>query len=202
MYENVEDELQRIVKLAEGLPELFRLKGFEILLQGYVSTLAPSAPPAPAHEKQLATSEQQGASQSWKTGIPPDVLAKLTAMAKRRGVAAEQLAGLFDFSVEPFAFAPIHVSGGAIKERMRRVALLVAARSFLATGRWLADWAEIKAMCTHQNAYDQANFASTLKAAKGDIFKSVEVGTSVELSATGTEQAEQLLASIAKPDAG
>jgi hypothetical protein len=201
MYENVEDELQRIVRLAESLPELFRVKGFEILLQGYVSTLAPPTPPASAHQQQLPA-EQQTAPQTWKTGIPPDVLAKLTAMAKRRGVSPEQLAALFDFSAEPFAFAPLHVPGGAIKERMRRVALLVAARSFLATGRWVADWAEIKAMCTHQNAYDSANFASALKAEKGEIFKSVEVGTSVELSAAGTEQAEQLLASIANPDAG
>jgi hypothetical protein len=125
----------------------------------------------------------------------------MQALAKRRGISLERLAALFDFSVDPFAFAPLHVAGDNIAERTRKVALLVAARSFLATGRWVADWAEIKSMSTHQNCYDLTNFAQTLRKGKGNIFKSAEVGTGVELSAQGQEQAEQLLTDLAQGDA-
>jgi hypothetical protein len=119
-------------------------------------------------------------------------------MAKRRGVSSEALAGLFDFSSDPFAFAPTNVMGSGTSDRAKKVALLVSARSFLATGKWQGDWAEIKAMCVHQNCYDVANFAAVLKKAKGDIFKSVSPGSSVEVSGAGTEQAEQLLAGMSK----
>jgi len=122
-------------------------------------------------------------------------------MAKRRSVAPERLAALLDFSGDPFSFGPFHVPGESQKERTRRVTLLVAARSFLATGRWVADWAEIKAMCTHQNCYNQPNFSATLKEGKGDIFKSVNGGASVDLSANGTDAAERLLAGLATLDA-
>jgi len=123
-------------------------------------------------------------------------------MAKRRNVPEDKLAGLFDFSLDPFAFAPLHIAGATKGERVRRVALAVAGRAFLATGKWNADWAEIKAMCTHQNCYDQANFASTLKSSKGSIFKSVEVQGSVDLSSSGTDEAEKLLATLATGDDG
>src|SRR5436309_13592226 len=117
-------------------------------------------------------------------------------MAKRRGVYAERIAALFDFASDPFSFAPIHVSGESTRDRTRKVALLVAARSFLATGRWLADWAEIKAMTSHQHCYDMANFSTGLKKLKGKQLKAITVGTSIELSATGSDVAEQLLTKL------
>jgi hypothetical protein len=91
-------------------------------------------------------------------------------------VSPEALASLFDFSSDPFTFAPLNVEGAGVSDRSKKVALLVSARSFLATGKWQGDWAEIKAMCVHQNCYDVANFAKVLRNAKGDIFKSVEAG--------------------------
>jgi hypothetical protein len=119
-------------------------------------------------------------------------------MAKRRGVSPDTLASLFDFSSDPLAFAPLNVEGTGVSDRSKKVALLVSARSFLTTGKWQGDWAEIKAMCVHHNCYDVNNFAAVLKKAKGDIFKSVEAGKQVELSGAGTEQAEQLLAAMCK----
>jgi len=202
MYENADVELQRILKLVDSCPEPLRPKAFEILLQGFVDSFKPRAvtPPPPATHR-VSASADPTQDQNWSAGIPVEVMPRLKAMAKRRSVSAEKLAALFDFSSDPFTFAPVHVPGSAMNERAKKAALLVASRSFLATGRWVADWAEIKAMCTHQNCYDVANFAATLKKAKGDIFKAVEGGTSVELSATGTEQAEVLLAELAGTDA-
>jgi hypothetical protein len=196
MYENAESEIARIVALAALCPEDLKAKAFEILLQGYVDSLTPSRaampvtslpPPDPAAGRRDPDAQ----------AMPPEVAPRLRAMAKRRGVTAEQIASLFDFSSDPFSYAPVNVEGTGATDRERKVALLVAARSFLATGRWVADWAEIKAMCTHQNCYDAANFAATLTKQKGQLFRAVTVGTSVELSAAGTEQAEVLLASLA-----
>lgn len=197
MYESAEEELQRILKLVDVCPEALRPKAFEILLQGYVESLKPVAAPQspPTHGAPALSSVGTGA-QDWNTSIPAEVLPRLKAMAKRRNIAAEQLAAVFDFSADPFTFAPLHVEGKSKNDRAKKVALLVAGRNFLATGRWVADWAEIKAMCIHQNCYDRPNFATALKKAKGDVFKTVDVGNSIELSAAGTDQAELLFAEL------
>jgi hypothetical protein len=201
MYENLDEELQRVLKLVESCPEALRPKAFEILLQGLVDGMKPQ-PSVPSNAKQPKMGEglSSKSDHDWTTGIPMDVLPRLKAMAKRRGVQPEQLAGLFDFSSDPFTFAPVHIKGTGAYDRTKKAALLVACRSFLATGKWVGDWAEVKAMCAHQNCYDPGNFSSTMKKAKGDILKDVDVGTSVELSATGTEQAETLLAGLAASD--
>jgi hypothetical protein len=196
MYENAKEQIEAICKLVDECPEPYRAKAFEILLRGYVENLhAPRTSPAPPGPGALAAPRQ--ADSAWTTGVPQEVQPRLAAMAQRRKVPPEKLAGLFDFSSDPFTFAPVHVVGKSTKDRMRNVALLVGARAFLATGRWVADWAEIKAMCTHQNCYDLPNFAATLKKEKGETLKSINPGSNVELSARGTDQAEQLLASLA-----
>jgi hypothetical protein len=201
MYEDAAAELARIIALAESCPEPYRAKAFEILLQGYVSSVATTSlsdvnkgtnDPAKAPPRETKVLD---------TSIPPEVQTRLKAMAKRRGISAESLAGVFDFSSDPFTFAPLNVSGANVSDRSKKVALLVSARSFLATGKWQGDWAEIKAMCVHQNCYDVGNLAAVLKKAKGDIFKSVSPGSTVELSGAGTDQAEQLLAGLSKDDA-
>lgn len=201
MYEDAASEIKKILKLVEACPETLQAKAFEVLLNGYVQSLSPGP-------RQMSLGGGKGdqklhmpAVNAPPSGIPQEVLPRLQAMAKRRNVDLDCLAGLFDFSSDPVAFAPVHIEGSKTLERMRKVALAVAARTFILTGKWTADWTEIKAMCTHQNCYDQPNFASTLKKEKGEIFKSVEVGKSIELSASGTDQAELLLASLVEINA-
>ena len=198
MDENANAELTRIVALADSCPEAYRPKAFEILLQGYVSSLGMKDVLGGKGTKQNphASGEVAGATVSLDASMPPEVQTRLKSMAKRRGISPEALSSLFDFSSDPFTFAPVNVEGTGISDRSKKVAMLVSARSFLATGKWQGDWAEIKAMCVHQNCYDVNNFAATLKKGKGDIFKSVDAGSSVELSGAGTEQAEQLLTAM------
>lgn len=200
MYENADTELAHIVALAESCPESYRAKAFEILLQGYVNSLGVKPPATVKDVKSgpLGVGEKVSATASLDAPVPAEVQTRLKSMAKRRGVSPEALARLFDFSSDPFAFAPLNVEGTGVSDRLKKVALLVSARSFLATGKWQGDWAEIKAMCVHQNCYDVNNFAAVLKKAKGDIFKSVEAGKLVDLLGAGTEQAEQLLAAMCK----
>jgi len=198
MYENADAELARIVALAESCPEAYRLKAFEILLQGYVNGLSVKSAPGGKDVRQNLTGmgEKVDVAIPLDASVPPEVQTRLKSMAKRRGISPAALSSLFDFSSDPFTFAPVNVEGTGVSDRSKKVAMLVSARSFLATGKWQGDWAEIKAMCVHQNCYDVNNFAATLKKSKGDIFKNVAPGSSVELSGAGTEQAEQLLAAM------
>lgn len=198
MYEDAKSEIQRILKLVEEIPESHREKAFEILLHGYVKSLV-----APVQRTPLGTTHTPppplppSGDQAWRQDIPDDVLPRFETMANRLKVAPESLADVFDFSMDPFTFAPLHVDGKSNRERALRVALLVAARGYLATGRWSADWSEIKAMCTHQSCYDVNNFSATLNRVEGEWFKKVTSGASVQTNAKGQKEAERLLKVLA-----
>lgn len=199
MYEDAEPEIQRILKLIDSIPEPFREKAFEILLTGYVASL--SGPPSGHWRRQAReTPPPPPGDNSWRQDIPDEVLPRLETMANRLEVAPETLADVFDFSMDPFTYAPAHVKGKSNRERVLRVAMLAAARGYLATGRWSADWAEIKAMCTHQSCYDVNNFSGTLNGAEGEWFKKVTSGTSVQTAAKGQKEAERLLKGLAGGD--
>jgi len=85
---------------------------------------------------------------------------------------------------------------GADEQIQRNVALLVAVRTYLATGAWTADWSEVKALCIDLNCYDAANHAAYLRKGEGKYFKSVAVGKAIELSGPGRTAAEQVLAGL------
>ena len=110
MYEDFAQELERVLKLVESCPELLREKAFEILLQGYVNTVAPGPRPRlPIPPEPLRAAPPPDP--TWREGVPEEVVPRLQAMAQRLSVQTEKLAGLFDFSSDPFSYAPLNVAG-------------------------------------------------------------------------------------------
>lgn len=199
MYKTGEAALDRILALVAKCPKELQEKCFEVLLAGYVQmevgTLRPpSAPAAPANPLQPA----QAPLASQESSIPQAVLPRFKNTAKRVGVDLEKLEALFDFNADPFGLHAVTVPGKNNADKTRSVALLAAARSYLATGAWSADWQEVKALSVDQNCYDLANYSITLKKGAGSLFKSVEPGKPIELSSAGIKEAEKLLKTLAE----
>ena len=143
MYKNGEVALDRILELIGKCPKELQEKCFEVLLSGYVQLevgmTKPQTPPAYAQQGQ----EKKDEIPPPESRIPPAVLHRFRATAKRLGIAVEKLESLFDFSVDPFAFHAVVVPGKKSAEKARNVALLAASRSYLAAGLWSADWQEV-----------------------------------------------------------
>lgn len=201
MYEDAEKEIAGIVKLIDGCPDTLKPKAFEILLQGYVDSVvrppaAATAAPVPAA---TTASVPPAKHDDWSEAIPTESLPRVKQIAKRNKVLPEKIAALFDFSTDPFTLSTFHIPGSNNADRTRRVALAVAARSYISNGKWSADWREVKAVCTNQNCYD-GNFAAALVKGKGGIFKNAKAGESIELSTEGVTEAEKLLADISMAD--
>ena len=197
MYKTGEAALDRILALVAKCPKELQEKCFEVLLSGYVqmevgALRPPSAPATPANPAQ----PQQPPPASHESSIPQAVLPRFKNTAKRVGVELEKLEALFDFNADPFGLHAVSVPGKNNAEKTRSVALLAAARSYLATGAWSADWQEVKALCVDQNCYDLANYSITLKKGAGNLFKSVEPGKPIELSSAGIKDAEKLLKTL------
>jgi len=196
MYKNGEAALDRILALVEKCPKELREKCFEVLLSGYVQmevgTFKPTTLPPTIHVGQQPSLQPPQP----ESNIPQAVLPRFKNTAKRIGVGLEKLEALFDFNTDPFGLHALTVPGKNKAEKTRSVALLAAARSYLATGAWSADWQEVKSLCVDQNCYDLANYSMNLKKGTGTLFKSVEPGKPIELSSGGIKEAEKLLKAL------
>jgi hypothetical protein len=124
----------------------------------------------------------------------------MKTLAGQAKLTVSALLTLFDFAVDPFTLGSFVIAGSNTSDKARKVALLAGARSYIATGKWTADWNEVKAACVDHGCYDGANFSQAMSKGKGGIFKNVTVGSGIEVSANGQSDAKALLFSLV-PDA-
>jgi hypothetical protein len=193
MFEDGTKQLETILALVKQCPETLQEKCFTILLQGYVDSEASRVVPAPAAP---SASTSVPIAEAATLGLPQEVRGRIAALSKRLAVQPSQVEDQFDFTADPFVYHPIEAPGDNNADRTRNVALLVAVRTYLATGSWNADWAEVKARCIDLNCYDGPNHATFLKRGRGTLFKTVEVGKTIELSGPGRTAAEKVFAEI------
>jgi len=202
MFEDAEDDLKRIVALAEKCPTALQEKCFEILLTAYVNskTTPPPAPP-PAGTQPPPPPPPPG-SDSNLTGmqVPEAIRVRFGTVAARLKVTQPQLASLFDFQNDPFTYHAVAVPGSGKPQTMRNVGLLVAAKTYLATGNWTADWKEFRAMCIDQGCWDKGNYPTYLNSKEG-YFRVASASEGITLSSDGIRAAETLLATLANPTA-
>ncbi len=193
MYESAEEVIARILALVDKCPENLKERCFEVLLRGYVEReLAGLANRTPVTKTPPPDGDHS-------LGIPEAVLQRFRSTAKRLSINLSALAALFDFGNDPFTFHALTVPGANKAEKTRRVAVLVAAKSYLATGNWVADWQEIKAECINQNCYDSANLAINLRSGEGAAwFKAVESAKNIELTVEGVKEGERLLTQVSQ----
>lgn len=191
LYPNSEKYLEEILEIAEKCPEEYKQKCFEILLQGYVTytinVLTENESVPPINDKPSNETEVKD------TQIPPEILQRFKTFSKRLDVELNELETLFDFTVDPFVFQPFNPFGTNSAEKARNITLMLATKSYLTTGNWVADWKEIKSLAVDHNCYDAKHHAGYLQVGKGNIFKSVETGKSVGLSQDGIKQAETMI---------
>lgn len=192
MYEDGAKQLETILALVKQCPEALQEKCFTILLEGYVNSEQGRvvAPPP------TTTSAAPSAESVTATSLPQEVRGRIAALAKRLNVEPSKIEDQFDFTADPFVYHPMEAPGDNNADRTRNVTLLVAVRTYLATGSWTADWSEVKARCIDLNCYDGPNHATFLKRGKGTLFKAVEVGKTIELSGPGRTAAEKAFADL------
>jgi hypothetical protein len=196
MYEHTEKELDQILRLVEKCPEPLQLRCFEILLEGYVSSITGSGltPPPAAASADRTDMLPPPSPPDGGHGVPAEIQNRFKTTARRLGTEVADMAALFDFESDPFIFHALHVPGASKAEKSRNVALLIAAKTYLANGQWVADWKEFRAQCVDHNCFDRTNMGSYLK---HDYFKSASAEGGVALSASGIKAAETLLAGLA-----
>jgi hypothetical protein len=196
LYPDAEKHIEEILKIVEICPEPYKQKCFEVLLQGYVThqiktTVGGSQPVGmgkPIVEDVLK-----------ETQIPSEILQRFKIFAKRLDVGSDRLERLFDFTTDPFVYQPFTPPGKTDAEKVRSIALVLAAKTYLTTGNWSADWKEVKSLCVDHNCYSPNNHLTNLQKG-GTIFKPVETGQAIVLAPDGVKQAEAIIKTLAETE--
>jgi hypothetical protein len=113
---------------------------------------------------------------------------------RRNGLDGTQLASLFSLGGDEIDLVAKKVPGKGKKDKMRSVFLLKGVAAYLGSGAPRFKDEEVRETCEHYGAYDQTNFASSLKS-----FASIVSGTKASgytLTTRGLTEATELLKEI------
>src|SRR3989304_7096268 len=178
------EELKKIVALVKTVPEEFRQKCFELLLNHALQTVttAPTAtpitqriqvpPPATKHKQYL---------------LPMDVKAFLS----QYGIN-ESLLWKF-FLAEGTEIRPIyHIKTTKKAKAQIHLALLLALQTAISSGQFQVDIETLRNQCSELKCYDGANFMKNLKSSE-HLFKTIAIDQPLTLSPDGKSELADLL---------
>jgi len=164
-YDRLKGELREMVSVTENVPEPYRVKLFEILLNNYLTGAAERA--AGASNGAVTTDGASSRVRNQTLTVPTQV----RVFMQRTGVTAEELASvvLHDDGQLHFLREPRSVS---IAQGQIEWALLVALKNGFENDSLSTDPEAVRSVCQEKGFYDKANFASNFKTARSaKLFK-------------------------------
>jgi len=160
-YAKLKDELKEIAEIAGQLPEPFREKCFEILLQ---RLLAESVRSSPNEQKAPEPHLHQ------PTPVPPTPPApaslpmntQIRVFMQRTGVTKDDLERvvLVEGSEVHFLREPAH---GTVAKGQMEWALLLALKNAFVANEFSTDPEDVRSICQEKGFYDRPNFAAIFK---------------------------------------
>lgn len=183
--EELEANILRFVQIAEKLPEVYRQKCFETLLNHYLRAGSNLAPPTPE------VGEPESPKDEKKFIIPLDVRAFLTQY-KLSENTLNQL-----FLIEWPEIRPIYPLKNAKGSTAQiRLALLKALENALQpNGRFEFSFEEVRKLCQAHGVYDASNFKNNFNN-NARLFRGLKAEKNVELSPDGKAELADNISAI------
>lgn len=177
------EQLKQIVELANGVPQDYKAKCFELLLNHALSTIQlPDAPILPKTPK-IDTPPKQHA----QFIVPIDIKALLsqysldeTKLWKLFFVDGGDLRAIYKIDTVKKSKAQI------------QFALLMSLQNALHSGQFQVDVESLRAKCIEQKCYDSTNFMNNLKNNK-KLFKTVDKDQPLVLSPDGKSELADII---------
>lgn len=161
-YGKLKQEIKDIADVASSVPETFREKCFEILLENLLAeggTGKAASPPKPKDEKNNVDSASDRGKPAGHVIPTP---AKVRVFMKRTGVSDEDLQALFLYEDDELHFikepAADVVSTGQIEW-----ALLIALKNGILGNAMSCDAESVRSICQEKGYYDKKNFSTIFK---------------------------------------
>lgn len=179
------EELQKIVELANSVPEEYRQKCFELILADALRLKQPIAPNPPVENK---GAELPPVTKPQHTFILPiDVRAFLSQYGLNESILwkfflrdGEEIRPTYQLKVTQKGTAQV------------QHALMQALENAIVTGQFQVEVEALRTRCSDQKCYDGKNFAAHLKN-NAKLFKSIDMDQPLSLSPDGKSELAELL---------
>ena len=157
-YEDLKKEIKAIADIASSVPEVFREKCFELLLDNLLKCESSAAE---RQEPPVVQKSQQPKHSHSKLPTP----AQIKVLMSKTGVTQEELGSVVLIEDEELHFIR-EPSTTTVSEGQIQWALLVALKNALLNNSLSVDPEDVRSICQEKGFYDQANFATNFKTAK------------------------------------
>ncbi len=197
-YKQLKSSIKEIVDIAASIPEPFRNKCFEVLLNSLLGEQRPGATEdARATEpfKQVEPTKKPAGIAS--SSIP--MTAPLRVLMTKTGISEEELRRVILVSGGEVHFIREPHPNKVIEGQMEW-SLLLALKNAVLNNAMTTDPEEVRSKCQDAGFYDKANFAANFKRDKiAKLFKSslVPQGQAVALSSEGQDTLGKLIKALA-----
>lgn len=184
-YEKLEEEITKIVSICEKLPENYRMKCFDFLMN---QILISDQPPT---EKPPENSNPQT---SQKIQIPIDIRAFMSQYSLDENIISKL------FLIEAGEIRPIYKIKTTKKSKAQlQIALLTSLENTLKNPNLKFEFSseDIRKRCNDLQCYDMTNFSSHFKNNKA-LFKSLDDLEHIQLSSDGKSELADVITEIAK----
>jgi hypothetical protein len=164
-YLTLKKEIKEIVEIADSVPEAFKEKCFEVLLNHLITG---SLKPLPPTDLGRATADS-GLQPTEMLDLP--MTAQLRVFMQRTGISEDEIKSMLLFSENDVHFVrepvPKKVAAGQIQW-----ALLLALKNCILNNELSVDPEDVRSVCQEKGFYDAANFSATFKTPKNaKLFK-------------------------------
>lgn len=187
-YEKLKKEIKEILEIAASVPEAFREKCFEVLLNHILSGKeSKSAPPPTGKDKEKS-----------KDTPNLELPSHIKALMRRRDISEEQIDSLVMLDGEDLHFIK-EPSHNQASKGQNEWALLLALKNGILSNTLKADPEEVRSLVQEKGFYDVANFSANFKKAKyAAYFKEVlePQGSAQALSQDGEKALADLIKSL------
>ncbi len=185
MYNNVKEKINEIVEVCEKVPERYRERCFEILLNALLEvkqTVEVVTPIGNTVKEELKVNFR----------MPFDIKAFL----QQYEISEEKIHKLFLVQNEGVA-GTYHLDTSKKAQGQIQLALLTALENALQNKKFVFSAEKIKQRCQEHGCYDVANFQPVFKR-NSDLFKDLNDPENVELSPAGKQKLAETVLTLAK----
>lgn len=159
-YEELKEEISQISTIAASVPEPFRQRCFEMLLERLLAPAMPAAPAPETPEAQVAAAAAPQPLAASKDTLPTP--AQVRVFMQKTGVTLDQLAGVITVEDGEVHFLKEPTPGKIAKGQIQW-ALLLALKSAVSSNAFVVDPEDVRSIVQEKGFYDKANFAKHFK---------------------------------------
>src|SRR6185312_1466990 len=164
-YEELKEEIKAIAEIADSVPQPFKDRCFEVLLQNLLASVTQAEKPTKQPPGKLTVAEEeQGTPPPAGNGSALPTPSQIKVFMQKTGTTAADLAKVVMYEENTVHFIQ-EPAGNKIARGQVEWALLLALKKGIEKNALEVDPEEVRSICQEKGFYDAANFSANFKGA-------------------------------------